>query len=376
MKAIKAHISSTAHKIASSACASDQPTVVNAAQKLTEAKKLAFTIALKSAYWVSTEEIANLKYKKLITFLHHLNVKEAHMLSKGDNANYQSPRIFNQLINSLSDTIKAKIKSEIRDSPFVGIGVDESTDRAREKHVAIVVRYVSDGTVHTTFLSCEKVADGCANTVFKAVKAALNQFDIPFSKVIGLGSDGASVMASHINGLNGLFHEENPFIIFVHCVCHRLQLAVSQASKAVPEMKTFMNIISAIYNYVQQCETKLRAFKDIAEILELDALKFKRLYDIRWLSLGNSVSAVVRNYEALMVLISKDANDGDPTAIGLLQQLSSYKYAALLHLACDMLVETNHLSKILQHRDVSFGVIMNQVKIADDLFIHVVKFIA
>lgn len=123
-------------------------------------------------------------------------------------------------------------------SPFVGIGVDESTDRAREKHVGIVVRYVADGKVVTTFLACVEVADGCAQTIYTAVKSAMSTFDIPMPKVIGLGSDGASVMSSHINGVNGLFREANPFIVFVHCVCHRLQLAVSQASKAVPEMSS------------------------------------------------------------------------------------------------------------------------------------------
>lgn len=88
-------------------------------------------------------------------------------------------------------------------------------------------------------------------------------------------------------------------------------------------MSYFMQIISAVYNYVQQSETKLRAYKDIAQILDMDAVKFQRLYEIRWLSLGNAVTAIVRNYGALMVLVSRDANGGDPTAIGLLQQLSS-----------------------------------------------------
>ena len=32
-----------------------------------------------------------------------------------------------------------------------------------------------------------------------------------------------------INGLNALITNDNPHTIFVHCVCHRLNLAVSQA---------------------------------------------------------------------------------------------------------------------------------------------------
>ena len=47
-------------------------------------------------------------------------------------------------------------------------------------------------------------------------------------QIIGLGSDGAAAMASNLNGLNALMTNDNPYTVFVHCVCHRLNLAVSQ----------------------------------------------------------------------------------------------------------------------------------------------------
>ena len=47
-------------------------------------------------------------------------------------------------------------------------------------------------------------------------------------QIIGLGSDGAAAMASDLNGLNALMTNDNPYTVFVHCVCHRLNLAVSQ----------------------------------------------------------------------------------------------------------------------------------------------------
>ena len=178
-------------------------------------------------------------------------------------------------------------------------------------------------------------------------------------KVVGLGTDGASVMASSNNGLNGLMKLQNPYCIYVHCVCHRLNLAVSQVSKEIPVMKALTKIISAVYNYVQY--SKLDQFVDIAAILDCDTVKFKRLYDIRWLSMGESILAIMRNYEALMVLLSQDAGAGDPVAIGLFQQLSSYKYLALLHLAADILTTMNHLSRLFQFRDVSFGALHSTV---------------
>ena len=38
-------------------------------------------------------------------------------------------------------------------------------------------------------------------------------------------------------------------------------------------------------------------------ILEVRVVRFKRVFDIRWLSLGNCVAALIRNYEPLMVVL-------------------------------------------------------------------------
>ena len=56
------------------------------------------------------------------------------------------------------------------------------------------------------------------------------QYKFGIRKVVGLGTDGASVMASEMNGVNGLLTKDNPHLIFMYCVHHRLNLAVLQSS--------------------------------------------------------------------------------------------------------------------------------------------------
>ena len=51
-------------------------------------------------------------------------------------------------------------------------------------------------------------------------------------------------------------------------------------------------------------------------ILEVSVVRFKRVFDIRWLSLGNYVAALIRNYERLMVVLEESTAAGDATAIG------------------------------------------------------------
>ena len=56
--------------------------------------------------------------------------------------------------------------------------------------------------------------------------------------------------------------------------------------------------------------------QEMAAILEVSVVRFKRVFDIRWLSLGNYVAALIRNYERLMVVLEESTAAGDATAIG------------------------------------------------------------
>ena len=53
--------------------------------------------------------------------------------------------------------------------------------------------------------------------------------------------------------------------------------------------------------------------------------------------MGDAVSGIIRNYEALHLLTSEEAALEDPTAISLNKQLSNYVNLALIHLACEVL---------------------------------------
>ena len=105
-----------------------------------------------------------------------------------------------------------------------------------------------EGKCMTQFLDCVVVRDGKAATVVDAVNVTMKKSGVPMTKVIGLGSDGSSVMASDIRGVNGMMKQLNPFLVFVHCVAHCLNLAVSQACNGISEMAALQNVIVAVYN--------------------------------------------------------------------------------------------------------------------------------
>lgn len=73
--------------------------------------------------------------------------------------------------------------SSVKRSPFVGVGLDESTDRSSEKHLVFIVRWISHGKVTTTYLKIAKVADGKADTIFQKLLEVFNTCGIPIKKV-------------------------------------------------------------------------------------------------------------------------------------------------------------------------------------------------
>ena len=158
-----------------------------------------------------------------------------------------------------------------------------------------VARYIDleSGSVSTTFLSANRVEDGHASGIYNNMKAILNEKCIPMRKVGRLGTDGASVMTGHLNGLTMLMRTDNP-----HCVCHRLNLAVCQACKNIPLMANLTNITSAIYNHICQSPQRSECLNecDLNEIIREKNIKLKRIYEIRWLNMGDAVSAIIRNY--------------------------------------------------------------------------------
>lgn len=232
----------------------------------------------------------------------------------------------------------------------------------RNKHVDIVIRHITkEGKVETDFLSLERIEDGTAAANFDALNKVFRKLDVSWKNGMGLGADGASVIAGERNGLRSYVEKENPYCTYVHCVCHRLNWSVSQACKSFPEMEAVRKIITGVYNYINHSPKKHQEFKEIAALLETDIVKFKKMFEVRWLSMGESVVAVIKNFEPLTVFLGHEANTGEPLAVGLLHQLTSFLYLSLIYLTADILTATNHLSRIFQFRDVSFGAIQGSV---------------
>ena len=67
------------------------------------------------------------------------------------------------------------------------------------------------------------------------------------AKLIGQGYDGASVMSGKLAGVATLIRNEAQFALYVHCYAHRLNLALEDCLKAVPQAAEFFVLLKQLY---------------------------------------------------------------------------------------------------------------------------------
>ena len=95
------------------------------------------------------------KYESLMSLLAQLQCPHVAQLTHGKNATYTSDVTANDMLDSIATVIRNEIDNKLLKSPFVSLFIDESTDIAVHKKLAIYGRvlcrsYISSNgcTVH------------------------------------------------------------------------------------------------------------------------------------------------------------------------------------------------------------------------------------
>uniref|UniRef100_A0A2N9I7N1 HAT C-terminal dimerisation domain-containing protein n=1 Tax=Fagus sylvatica TaxID=28930 RepID=A0A2N9I7N1_FAGSY len=127
----------------------------------------------------------------------------------------------------------------------------KARDESKKEQMAIILRFVDkDGFLKERFFHIVHVRDTTALTLKKEICAVLSRYNLHIENIRGQGYDGASNMRGEWNGLQALFLKDCPYAYYVHCLAHRLQLALVSASREVKPVHQFFNHLTPIINIV------------------------------------------------------------------------------------------------------------------------------
>ena len=170
-------------------------------------------------------------------------------------------------------------------------------------------------------------------------------------------------MRGEWNGLQALFLNDCPYAYYVHCLAHRLQLALVAASREVIPIHNFFSDLTFIVNIIgASCKRhdQLQAAQaiEIANMLAIDELEsgkglnqigtVKRAGETRWSSHFSSVCSLIKMFAATCSVLEDVTENGSKyyvrgDAAAAYKKMTSFEFVFILHLVKEIMGITDIL---------------------------------
>ena len=132
--------------------------------------------------------------------------------------------------------------------------------------------------------------DQSASALTAAIKSSFQSIGITETiKLIGFTSDGASVHRGDKNSVKTSLRENSPWLVFIWCIAHRLELAIENALQGTI-FDTIDEMILRLFYLHQKAPKKLCQLRELHEMYKgamdflSDSCKPKKASRTRWTS--------------------------------------------------------------------------------------------
>lgn len=99
------------------------------------------------------------------------------------------------------------------------------------------------------FLGFIKVKQMDAEMIANALMRTLKSLEMDRNNLVGQGYGGASVMSSSRNGVQAKVAVQYPYVVYLHCRSHVLNLAIASGCKCVPSVRNLFDNVSKLTRF-------------------------------------------------------------------------------------------------------------------------------
>ena len=365
---LKTHMASTVHSSAIQADLLQRMSVFH--QNFVEKKEVQTTVlqnVFATAFFLMKEFIANRKLIPLISFM-----EKVLGISQLKHFSHRSQGSVREIYLTLGDTVKQTLLKKARKAKSFGLLMDEVTDITVSSQLISFIQFwdQENSSVTTMFLSSQNVLEDFAScnseAITELVKKDLAACNLDISRLMGLSTDGASVMVGKNNGVAAKLRQMNSKLLNMHCICHRLALACTDTCQELKYIREVEDVLRQLWYYFYNSPKKMACFlkcqielkkvqlNHTEKTKKLLTKRLKKACQTRWLSFDASVTAALQSYEA--ILLSLQEID-DATAIGLISKLKQVKFIGALYILNAILPVLASLSRQFQAGNFHFSMI-------------------
>ena len=295
-----------------------------------------------------------------------------------------------EIFLTLGKVVKEEIL-KVRAASCFGIMTDEMTDVSVGSQLITFIQYfdTDSETVETKFLSAQGVLinydSANAQAIYDLLKEDLHSSQLDIKKFTGLATDGAAVMVGTREGLASKLRRDNPCMINIHCVCHKLALAFTDSNEDTKYIQDVSNILRQTWQHFENSPKRMALLiKVLTNLKHLQvnstkgkgmlAKKLKKACKTKWLSFDKSVEAMKQqNCGVLQTLQTLDSEYNDATAAGLPKKMKNAKFVGALYILAEVLPPLSSVSQTFQRSNVNFSLIQPQLKAAKQRLNRIVE---
>ena len=260
-----------------------------------------------------------------------------------------------------------KVSSRIKLNKFICIIGDGSTDASVKEQEMWYVRSCRDGVVSTDFIGIDSCEKASAENIVHGIQNIVKGLDIEWKefcgKMVAIACDGASVMTGRKGGVGALLRQEQPALITIHCIAHRLELAIKDAAKTVKLYDKTVNVLAmGLYYFYHNSSLNRAMLTRSSKALRSDSDKGlllpTRVGGTRWIGhtymaldhLIVSYKYIVGHLGQLTEPAEKVSVDSKAKAKAFLKLLSSKSVVYFIYFLMDVLTPLKKLSLGVQDR--------------------------
>ena len=217
---------------AQGACVATYTPITQSLHSLSDDERKRLKAKFDVAYFVATEQMAFRKYPRIC------KLEAQHGVDLG--SSYLHENAGKEFVHFIAESRRQDLLQALSKAKFFSLLMDGSTDESNADNELLLVLWcdleAEDEKIHTrmSFLSIHKPHHLTAEGLFESLKYGLQCLGIQSvtketcHSLVGLATDGAAANIA-ANGLKGLVERELPWIFWMWCLAHRLELAIKDA---------------------------------------------------------------------------------------------------------------------------------------------------